>query len=955
MTKRVLLLITALALCLILWAQRVPLRIVSQTPVDGAEEARSLIFDRYGLMWVGTDQGFRAYDGYRFSTYRSSAYTPGLLPNNYVNVMTDDLRDGLWIGTRDGLVRYNRRRGTFKTYHLRGEQGRTINALFTSADSTVWAGTNSGVARYDAQKDDFIDINMMAGARSIAEDNQGNLYIGTWEAGLFRLDRKSGRLVAYPQLCARNTVQSMLMDSRGRLWIGTWENGIVRLDRPADEQNPGIHHVNDNRQDFRTFHSLVEDPVSHAVWGCCIEGLTHVDLDDMTIVENHPDLSFCYDLETDGQGNLWVLTRNRGIVHLSTKPSPFRFSQLDPSGLVLPVNRIQSVFTADGRRFWLGLQPYGLACYDLTTGRVAYNEQIPEFRQMTGTFGIHAQTVNGMVQHADGQLWMASTRGVIIWKEGQPARLLPRIATPFIDDANVTTLCRLSDGTMLTGQNSGIGVALSETKGHMLKMEEGGHDFSICDVRAIVEDHQHRVWVATENAGIIRITGDIRNPASLRFHQYASRHGNYPLDEAGDIYEDASHHLWAVTANGGLFLYQPEKDCFEIVNHLYHIRAGSIYAIEGDSKGCLWLATDEGLLRLNPGAKEKTAAYFGSEDGIGHIRFSSGGLFRYGDQMYLGSADGFYAFDPTQVESRIQETAAPLIVSQLLVDDRPYAWLDSAMQQRVTRCQPFFSKRITLPAGVEKFTVEFALLAYHDAAHCHYMYRLEGYDRQWRHTSAGERRATYQNLPPGNYSLQLRAYDSHGRLVELPRTIAVRVLPPWYRTWWAYIVYLLLAAAAVYAAMQWYKDRVNRRARLQQRVSELLHYRELMVMKQFEGARKALEAEEQQHSSPDEQFLQRAIDCVKQHLADSDYDREQFASDMCVSSSTLYNKLRALTGQTVTGFINSIRLKEACRILRQRPDIKIAELSMEVGFNTPKYFTKLFKKEFGMLPSEFVG
>ena len=170
----------------------------------------------------------------------------------------------------------------------------------------------------------------------------------------------------------------------------------------------------------------------------------------------------------------------------------------------------------------------------------------------------------------------------------------------------------------------------------------------------------------------------------------------------------------------------------------------------------------------------------------------------------------------------------------------------------------------------------------------------------------------------------------------------------------AYLIYICLLATAVYGLIEWYRHRVNRRARLQQRVSELLHYREMMDMKQFEGARKALEVEEQQHNSPDELFIQKAIDCVKQHIGDADYDREQFASDMCVSSSTLYNKLRALTGQSFTSFINSIRLKEACRIMRQYPDIKMAELSMEVGFNTPKYFTKLFKKEFDMLPSEFI-
>ena len=140
---------------------------------------------------------------------------------------------------------------------------------------------------------------------------------------------------------------------------------------------------------------------------------------------------------------------------------------------------------------------------------------------------------------------------------------------------------------------------------------------------------------------------------------------------------------------------------------------------------------------------------------------------------------------------------------------------------------------------------------------------------------------------------------------------------------------------------------------LKLRIDSIIRNRERIRRKFM--AQTDFKVEEQHYSSPDELFVQKAIECVKQHLDNSEYDREQFASDMCVSSSTLYNKLRALTGQSVTGFINSIRLKEACRIMRQRPDIKMTELSMEVGFNTPKYFTKLFKKEFEMLPSEFIS
>ncbi len=929
-------------------AWHVPVRIVSQTPVEGAEEARCLIFDHNGLMWIGTDLGVCAYDGYRFRAYRNDAYSPGILPNNYVFRITEAPEDRLWLGTRDGLTCFDRRRKTFRSYHLRSQNARTIDALFTSSDGTIWIGTSNGVSRYDAEADEFTDIIMTAGVRSFSEDKKGNIYIGTWEGGLFRLNPKSGKLVAYPRLSERNTVQSQLVDSRGRLWIGTWENGIIRLDHPENESNPGIHRMNEGRRDFRTFHQLVEDSVSHAVWGCCIEGLTSVDLDDEQKVENHSELSFCYSIATDGHGNLWVLTRNQGLVHLSTKPSPFHFYHLDTTGLELPVNRIQTVYTSDGNYFWLALQPYGLALYDRRANHVNYNTHIPGMQQMTGTSGIHVQTIYAFIQRSEQELWLGSSQGIVVCRTGEPARLLPRQGTPFIGDGNVNTFCQLHDGTVLVGLSAGIGVAFSDTQGRLL--------VNNVDVRNIIEGHNHRIWVATDNSGIISFTGDMRQPQSIQSRLYAPVKGNYPLKDAIAVYEDSNHRIWAISNGGALFLYDVEKDQFILVNQRYHLNVNRIYAIGGDEKGQLWLSTDKGLVCLKIDNNGKChPAYYSVEDGLEKIRFSANGLSRFGKELFLGSANGFFSFKPDQMDHWQPADSASLLVTGLQINDRPYEWLDSVLQRRISAEPPYTTRQITIPASIRKFTVEFALLAYQNEQQCKYAYRLEGYDHDWHHVDADNRQAAYQNLPAGTYQLKLRGIDSYGNLVELPYAIQVRVLPPWYRTWWAYLIYLLLLGSAAYGAKEWYKNRLNRRARLQQRVNELLHYREMMVMKQYEGARKTLEAEEQQHSSPDEQFLSRAIDCVKQHLDDADYDREQFASDMCVSSSTLYNKLRALTEQNVTGFINSIRLKEACRILRQRPDIKMSELSMAVGFNTPKYFTKLFKKEFGVLPSEFIG
>jgi DNA-binding response OmpR family regulator len=111
----------------------------------------------------------------------------------------------------------------------------------------------------------------------------------------------------------------------------------------------------------------------------------------------------------------------------------------------------------------------------------------------------------------------------------------------------------------------------------------------------------------------------------------------------------------------------------------------------------------------------------------------------------------------------------------------------------------------------------------------------------------------------------------------------------------------------------------------------------------------------QHYSNPDTLFLEKAISCVRKHLSDTNYNRDAFARDMMVGSSTLYNKLRALTGQSIVGFITSIRLKEAYRILKENPHIPIQELSIKVGFNTPQYFSKCFKKAFHVLPKDFTS
>jgi len=138
---------------------------------------------------------------------------------------------------------------------------------------------------------------------------------------------------------------------------------------------------------------------------------------------------------------------------------------------------------------------------------------------------------------------------------------------------------------------------------------------------------------------------------------------------------------------------------------------------------------------------------------------------------------------------------------------------------------------------------------------------------------------------------------------------------------------------------------------LQLRIDNIIENRQ-RIRQKFQ-TQTDFKVEDQHYSNPDELFIKSVIEKMSEHIMDSEYGREQLAADLCISSSTLYNKLRAITGQNISSFINSIRLKEACRIIRSNPSIRINELCYEVGFSTPRYFSQCFKKEFGMGVKEY--
>lgn len=820
-------------------AQDFPYRYLPPITIAPTEEASCMFFDKEGMMWVGTNAGVKSYDGYHVKTYKTNAYQPGILPNNTIRSIAEDHQDNLWLGTRNGLVRMNKRTGKFKTFFLPDESQRIIYTLFVSKDGTLWIGTDGGISYFNPKTETFYTYNKNAwlidengsrkkmpgySVKAIIEDRNGDLLIGTWSSGLMRFRRGGNTFYRYPQLNATNSAYSLFLDKHNHLWVGTWGYGVVRLDNPGNVRQPEMHQYPYSTSHFDTFYKIVHDPVTKTLWACTREGACYLEEDmpnaewkGYTSIGNNP-LNFNNDIATDGKGNIWLCTQNNGILQVNTQPSLFKLWNLDTSHTHLTINYVYSILTTDGENFWLGLNPYGIALHNRKTGKTLYNQEIPGFSDIPSR--AFTTSISDIVQRSNGEIWIANNNyGVIVKPLGKPAYQITHEKHPsIIQDNFVNTLFESRDKVMWIGQRNGLSIVTPDNQGYRITMKEGKKNLTSCDIRHISQDKQGNIWLATDNEGIIRISGNARNTKSLKFKQYNPDHHNFAIDDATACLEDSRGRLWAISNSGGLFLYNKVEDRFEPKNHEYYLPGDRVLTIKEDERGNLWLTTDYALVNIIWGKdceKPQDIAYFTSEDGIGDVLFSPNTACKYGKELFFGSRTSFFSFIPS-MKAQLSDNRNPkLVITDIFVDDQPFTQLDSIDKEEISKETPGYTRKITIPARVKKFSVEFSLLSYGNTEKNVYAYQLEGYDDDWEYCIKGTHKAVFQNLSSGTYHLRVKVTDGYDKWQELPYTITIQVLPPWYASRLAFMLYILMLIGGIFAAARWYKERVKTRNSLQ--------------------------------------------------------------------------------------------------------------------------------------------
>ena len=215
--------------------------------LDGlpTDEVQKIYQDKEGFLWFATRYGFCKYDGYQITVYKSSLNTPGLLTSNNIYCFADDNDGFLWIGTQEGLNTLNKKTGEIRQYTAPAIPNNAVSCLLVTRENEVWIGTDSGLCRYVAEKDSFVmydgkstdGIFPAASIKSLFEDSDGDLWVGTWSSGLFRYSRKEDKFYAYPKINERNSAHVIYQDSNRKMWVGGWDCGLFLLNHPKDMAN----------------------------------------------------------------------------------------------------------------------------------------------------------------------------------------------------------------------------------------------------------------------------------------------------------------------------------------------------------------------------------------------------------------------------------------------------------------------------------------------------------------------------------------------------------------------------------------------------------------------------------------------------------------------------------------------------------------------------------------------
>ncbi len=758
----------------------------------------SIAQDQQGFLWLGTDSGLMRWDGYRLRSYVQDPGTPGSLPDNYIRNLLVDERGQLWVGTNaGGLNRYDPEHDAFVSIPVGagGTRAGNLIALISDGAGGLWIGTSKGIDHLDGKSGQIDPPDRRLPDVAISAlllDRQGTLWAGT-PSGLLRRSRGADRFVpaAWPPGDGPAPgVSSLYEDTAGRIWIGTTLHGAFVQEPGVGAPRP-VHESGSTRPMTETINVMREVGAGEMWLGTETGGVVCVDtVTWKTWRERHDDASpnslpgdEIHSLFLDHSGLLWVgssaaLGRNDPQQRLIQT-----FFGGSASSRVLSKPSVPALLALPDGRIWASLGDGGVDIIDPLAGRVGQLRPDPTQPE----HALPRSKVNSMARGDDGNIYLVTSGG--LYRASADGHSLARLPGPWGKLRQELRCVQFAGGRLWLGTTEGLWELKVTAAGTPQLLRHVDKKLGDPRVTSLTPDGDSTLWIGTM-AGLVKLDLATNTLTSLLVDP--ADKSALPGGYVSSVLTDRKGRLWVATFGRGIQVEQrrgPDgRPLFLRLTQHSGLPQNSVNALLMDRNGTIWASTDDGLARIDPDTLQIRS--YRAAQGVGFAGFWAGsGTNTPAGELIFGGLSGLVVLHPDEAT---REAGVPsLAITEAHIGNQSIAVASSAV----------FRQGLEVGSQDRNLDIEFAALDFSDPEHRRYDYRLQGFDTDWIDTPASRRLAAYTNLPPGDYTLQLRSAPADGKWAA-PLSVPVHVHAAWYQHNAVRALALLLLLALIGSLVQ---------------------------------------------------------------------------------------------------------------------------------------------------------
>ncbi len=757
--------------------------------------------DNKGFMWMGTYDGLNKYDGYKFTHFKNRISDTSSLLSNNISTICGDTNNSIWVGTAIGVSIYHPATELFTiaTYTPRESNfPKKVTAEIRSIKkikngSMLVATAANGLLAFNSGYETGKQVPLVLKGKKVfnypvneitLNHNNNEVLLFISNTGLCRYDPVK-RLVVVINETIRQ-VNCMVVDRNNNIWLGK-TTGIAKYSLASNaitaEYEIGINKI-------VTF-SLGKDGL---LWmGTNGKGILKLHLQTAAITplapggdKKMPNSLTILNIEEDEAGRKWIGTLRGGVNIIDPGANPFVtyvYKEREAENYNPGFNSISSFCEDMDGEIWIGTSGWGLRKWNRKTNSYHFFSHIPGNNQSLGS-----NLITNILRDKKNNIWVSSWYGGI--------NRFNRATGTFTKYScfNPNTGKEESQVWFLYEDNTGTIWAGTTNEGTLYYLNKATNRFELYDQRiknpqCMREDNKGIIWVGNYNS-------------LMRIDRVNKKLAEYPIGHTvRNIYEDKLHNFWVGTQGGGLLLFDRSNGSFKRYNEDSGLQAGTILRIEEDEHANLWMSSFTGLIKYN--AATKQFIRFSSSDGLQSNQFNTNGsLSLQSGEMMFGGINGFQMFYPDSV--KIKQSNPRVYLSQIQVNGHPLnqhpGFITNHKLDRVTE--------ITVPYDEAYLAFDFVAPEYSAPDKIQYSYFMEGWDKGYS-KNISDRSAVYSRMHEGTYYFKVKTTGVWGIWGKETQLLTVIILAPWYRTGWAYLLYFIAISGSIFVYTRYKKKQAH--------------------------------------------------------------------------------------------------------------------------------------------------